>query len=154
MSQVEAWAEISNDVFESKWLLLKAEHDLSRASNRHDLQYSSLLSTEKFYLSSITVALGNGSIHEAALAYEFLANFYSTVKREVDATCCYEKAYIYYRQWGAFNVAAMIAKTHNLDTVKVVEEMQDIGSSKHSREWEDDETSSEFGSKTSDYLPS
>lgn len=114
LDRVAQWSEISPSVFESKCLLLKAEH--SASSSQHS-------DAEKLYLKSIEVAFDQDCVHEVALAYECMANFYSSVDRQDDCICSAKKAYIYYMQWGATAVAEVIAEAHNLDTSKVTEEM-------------------------------
>lgn len=127
MDTVENWAQISNRVFESKWLLLKAEYTSTLEENKGN--------AEELYKKSMKAAHDQGNIHELGLACELLGSFYLAHKCKADSISCYKRAYVCYSQWGALAVAETIAQAHNLDTSKVMKEVQ-AENSKHSRPWD------------------
>jgi len=127
MDTVENWAQISNRVFESKWLLLKAEYTSTLEENKGN--------AEELYKKSMKAAHDQGNIHELGLACELLGSFYLAHKCKADSISCYKRAYVCYSQWGALAVAETIAQAHNLDISKVMKEVQ-AENSKHSRPWD------------------
>ena len=118
------WAQNSTVVFENKWLLLKAEYSASI----HDYDEA-----EPTYTASIEVARDHGNIHELALAYELLGNYYLDRGRRTSSKECFEKAYLYYIQWGATAVADKILHKYGMVAPSLVGSK---GNSKHSRQSE------------------
>ena len=114
MDKMGKWAQISTasmEVFENKWLLLKAEY--TAAINERDADDP--LGAEQFYQASIKAAGDHGNIHELALAYELLGNYYAVNGGMAKSIVCYNYAYKHYKQWGATAVAEKLLRTHNLN---------------------------------------
>ena len=132
MGRMGKWAKISTAsmaVFENKWLLLKAEHSAS-------IQNS--IEAEQLYKASIKSAQDHGNIHELALAYELLGNYYAASGLRMTSIDCYNNAYAYYKQWGATAVAEKLSHKHDLDTSLASGStgLQAGNSNKHSRVWD------------------
>ena len=105
MDKVGNWAQISMDVFENKWHLMKAEYYASIGEH---------VSAWQLYEASINSARYCGNVHELALANELLASHCSA--RGLQSTMfdrALKDAYIYYTQWGATAVAERLLNKHN-----------------------------------------
>ena len=98
------WAH-NSPVFENKWLLLKAEYLFSFHSGEN---------SREFYEASINASKKQGYIHELAIAYELLGNYHIAHECTDDARCCYNNAYVCYKEWGAIAVAETLSSKHNL----------------------------------------
>jgi len=105
LEQLEKWAQNSPAAFENKWLLLKAEY--ANSIGEHD-------KAVPLYKASINAAQDHGDIHELALAFELLGNYYCSAGDGANSNECYRKAYVYYKQWGATAVAEKLTPKHNL----------------------------------------
>jgi len=127
MNEMEKWTLNCSDVFENKWLLLRAEHFAS--INEDDL-------AEKSYTKSINASRDHGNIHELGLGYELFGNFHSSRGSWKNATHCYAQAHAFYNQWGANAVADRIVRDNpGLDLTSAIhEELKNINSSKRENE--------------------
>lgn len=104
MDIMRKWAH-NSPVFENKWLLLKAEYLFSFHSGEN---------SREFYEASINASKKQGFIHELAIAYELLGNYHIAHECTDDARCCYNNAYVCYKEWGAIAVAEKLSSKHNL----------------------------------------
>mmetsp|Transcript_29949 Transcript_29949/g.63074 ORF Transcript_29949/g.63074 Transcript_29949/m.63074 type:complete len:1665 (-) Transcript_29949:98-5092(-) len=126
LDAMEAWAQFSVDVFESKWKLLNAEY------------YASVKDFDQavhMYKSSIKAAQDHGNIHELALGHELMGNYYFDHGLP-DSTECFKKAYIYYSQWGATAIADKLLHKHDLEVESSADQGVHLQAQKHSREWD------------------
>merc|ERR1712029_275568 len=87
----------SMSVFGNKWHLLEAEYAFSTR------EYDQAL--EK-YTSAIDISKDHGLLHEMALGYELIGNYYKTQCNEEESKKCYEKSRDLYKSWGAYAVVA------------------------------------------------
>ena len=102
----EMWAkECSMEVFQPKYLLLKAECHSS--INEYE-------QSEQVYKASIRAAKDQGLFHELALSHELLGNFYSGHGNHLDSIQNYKQAYLYCNQWGAVKIANQLMNKHGL----------------------------------------
>ena len=127
MDKFRCWTHHSKAPFENKWLLLKAEYNASFQGSDDAAQ---------FYIASINAARDHGNIHEMALAYELLGNYYDLRKCNADAKDCYNNAYICYTRWGASAIAEKLMRKHELDEngpVAVATKNNGLQAGKHSR---------------------
>mmetsp|Transcript_38056 Transcript_38056/g.66749 ORF Transcript_38056/g.66749 Transcript_38056/m.66749 type:complete len:344 (-) Transcript_38056:35-1066(-) len=128
IDRFEEWALVSMAVFENKWLLLKAEYSASTDEFDQALQ---------MYEGSIKSAQNHGNIHELALAHELLGNYCSGRGfMTTTSNACFEKAYMYYAQWGATAIAEKIFLTHNLEMDSAAKQELHLQNQKHSRQWD------------------
>ncbi len=126
MERMEKWVNVSKDVFENKWLLLKGEYSRSMKNDA---------AAEDFYQASIAAARDHGNIHELALAYELLGDHYAAWRYRPRSIEYYKNAYEYYKQWGATAVAERLSRKHNLnvDSAAACGRDLQIGNLKRSR---------------------
>mmetsp|Transcript_15810 Transcript_15810/g.33418 ORF Transcript_15810/g.33418 Transcript_15810/m.33418 type:complete len:244 (-) Transcript_15810:383-1114(-) len=101
MNVMEKWTLLCKDLFENKWLLLKAEYFAS--INEHD-------EAERSYIKSINASRDHGNIHELGLGYELLGKYYSSLGSAIYSTHCFEQAHLFYTQWGATALAEKILR--------------------------------------------
>jgi len=126
--QMGNWPLVSMAVFETKWLLLKAEYFASISEFDQAVQ---------MYKGSIKSAEDHGNIHELALAHELLGNYCSGRGfMTTTSNACFEKAYMYYAQWGATAIAEKIFLTHNLEMDSAAKQELHLQNQKHSRQWD------------------
>ena len=128
MELMEKWAKLSPEsmaVFGNKWHLIKAEYYSSVKDHDQAL---------KMYEASIAASKDHGNIHELALGYELLGDYYAAHHRvEADVTECYKNAVTFYLQWGAAAVARRIMSKHSLDIDLVVHNEREGVLIKHAR---------------------
>jgi len=122
LDQMRKWTSVAP--LENKRLLLEAEH---AALSHGESDY-----VEQLYKASIKAAQDNGNIHELALAYELFGHYYAKRCQE-DSNSCFERAFIYYTQWGATKVAQRLSETHNLNAASVSTLALQIEHVKHAR---------------------
>ena len=129
MHLIGKWAQLSPNsmaVFENKWHLLKAEHAFSVQDHDHALE---------MYRTSIETSRDRGNIHELALSYELLGNYYKKQRRvDADVNECYKNAFEFYSQWGAVAVARRLLIKHNLEMDSDIDRELHAGTLKHSRQ--------------------
>lgn len=127
MELMEKWAKLSPEsmaVFGNKWHLIKAEYYSSVKDYGRAL---------KMYKASIAASKDHGNIHELALGYELMGDYYAAHHFETDVTECYKNAATFYLQWGAAAVARRIMSKHSLDIDLVVHNEHEGVSIKHAR---------------------
>lgn len=127
MERMGKWADVSMAVFDNKGMLLSAEYSACIGEND---------TAEQFYKASIMAAGDHGNIHELALAYELLGNYYAARELGTNSIECYHNAYKYYNQWGATAVAEKLFHKHNLGMQSAATASGmglDIGNPKRSR---------------------
>jgi tetratricopeptide (TPR) repeat protein len=111
---VGKWAKDCMEVFGNKWMLLKAE--CCSSLKEHD-------EAHRLYNASIKIAQEQDHIHELGLAYELFGEYHSNQASERESLRCFQKAYIYYSQWGATAVAARILLENSLDIESINSEV-------------------------------
>jgi len=119
MDLMGRWSLLSKNVFNNKWLLLKAEYAASVEKFDEALQ---------MYKDSIKSAQDHGNIQELALAHELLGDYYSDRGCHLVSIECFKNGYLYYTQWGATAIAERILRKHNLDV-----DIFEVQNRKHSR---------------------
>ena len=105
MDKFRGWTHVSKELFESKWLLLKAKY---RASFEHSDD------AIPFYQDSIKAAKSHGDIHELAIANELLGANHAAHDREDDYIQHIKLAYVCYSQWGATAIATKLLHDHDI----------------------------------------
>jgi len=123
LDQMKAWADAVP--LENKRLLLEAEYAALTNEESND--------AEQLYKSSIKAARDHLNIHELALAYELLGSYHAKRSQE-DSNCCFEKAFVYYTQWGAIKVAQRVSEQHDLNTAFVDDYLLQVQDAKHARQ--------------------
>ena len=106
LGKLEVWLKHSTSLFESKVLLLKAEHCASITRNINE--------AISIYDASIKSARDHGFVHEQGLAYELKGKCLA-LTLDTNSSNCFKNAYQCYMQWGAVAKADQILKEHKLD---------------------------------------
>ena len=105
LKKFEFWVTISKDVFESKLLLLQAEHSAVSCDVKK---------ARKLFHASIMAAKDHGYIHEQGLAFERYGNFLESLVETTEASLCYKSAHVCYVQWGGLRIAEHVWNKYNL----------------------------------------
>ena len=123
LDRMKTWADAA--LLENKRLLLEAEYAALTNNESND--------AEQLYKSSIKTAQDHLNIHELALAYELFGN-YHTERSRGDSNGCFEKAFVYYTQWGATKVAQRVSEQHDLNMAFVDDFLLQVQNAKHARQ--------------------
>lgn len=123
LDQMKAWADAVP--LENKRLLLEAEYAALTNEESND--------AEQLYNSSIKAARDHLNIHELALAYELLGSYHAKRSQE-DSNRCFEKAFVYYTQWGAIKVAQRVSEQYDLNAAFVDDYLLQVKDAKHARQ--------------------
>jgi len=105
MEKLEKWSQMSSAIYENKWLLLKAEYFISIGKRGGAIT---------LYKDCINSARDHGNIHEMALAYELLGNYYCDEGDRAHSDEYFREAHTFYEQWGATAIAKKLVYKHDL----------------------------------------
>ncbi len=92
LSKMKNWADHCSKNFAHKYMLIQVEHE------KHSLPFEEVID---LYDQAINGALKNSFIHDAALAAEKAAKFWTDKRKPNIAKTYFEQAYNYYSRWGA-----------------------------------------------------
>ncbi|KAL7540948.1 hypothetical protein ACHAXR_010516 [Thalassiosira sp. AJA248-18] len=105
LDKMELWVKNSKAIFESKLILLEAEHYASMCN---------IVAAKESYELSAQTARDHGLVHEQGLACELHGKFLSSISETMEASHWFQRAHTCYMQWGALSKAAQLQKDHNL----------------------------------------
>lgn len=125
LKKFEFWTTISKDVFESKLVLLQAEHYACSCDIRE---------ARTSFEASIKSAGDHGCNNEQGLAFERYGNFLESLVETTEASVCYKSAHMCYLQWGAIAIAEHVWNKYQLSTC-TEGVYQFAASYQHDRSW-------------------